>query len=372
MHKIIIALNSSWNIINFRSGLIKALIEEGYDVIAVAPEDKYSPLIQEMGCRYISIPMKTQSKNIFSDIYLLLSYIRIFCKEKPHALLTYTIKPNIYGSLAARILRIPRISNISGLGAVFINPSFLTKFVKFLYKLALKNANVVFFQNTDDLTYFIKTKITITKQSRLIPGSGINIKNFRYSRLNKPKNIGDFSFLLISRMLWDKGIGEYINASKIVKSEFPNTKFYLLGPLDTNNPSGIPLSQITQWSEDEHINYLGASDQVSDLILLSDCVVLPSYREGLPRSLLEGAAMGRPLISTDVAGCKETIKDGLNGLICKPKDPEDLANKMKMMIKLSHDERQAMGLEGRKKVEKEFDEKIVIENYLSAIYDAMN
>ena len=372
MHKIVIALNSSWNIINFRSGLIKALIAEGFDVIAVAPEDKYTQLIQEMGCKFVSIPMKTQGKNIFLDAYLLLNYIKIFHREKPDALLTFTIKPNIYGSFAARILRIPRINNISGLGAVFINPGFLTKVVKFLYKLALKNTNTVFFQNIDDFTYFIKAKITKPKQSRVIPGSGINLKNFKSVRLNKPKNLGELSFLLIARMLWDKGIAEYVNAAKIVKSEFLNAKFFLLGPLDTNNPAGIPLNQIAQWNEDGHIDYLGASDQVSDIILLSDCIVLPSYREGVPRSLLEGAAMGRPLIATDVAGCKETIEDGLNGLLCMPRDAEDLADKMITLIKLSHEERQSMGDKSRKKVEIEFDEKIVIENYLSAIYDAIN
>jgi glycosyltransferase involved in cell wall biosynthesis len=129
---------------------------------------------------------------------------------------------------------------------------------------------------------------------------------------------------------------------------------------------------MTKWGQDGHIDYLGASDQVSDIILLSDCVVLPSYREGVPRSLLEGAAMGRPLIATDVAGCKETIEDGLNGLLCMPRDTEDLADKMITIIKLSHEDRQSMGFNGRKKVEKEFDERIVIENYLSAIYDAMN
>lgn len=372
MNKIVITLNSSWNIINFRSGLIKALIAKGFDVIAIAPEDKYSHHIQEMGCKYISIPMKVQGKNIFFDIYLFLRYLKIFYQEKPDALLTFTIKPNIYGSFAARILRIPRINNISGLGTVFINPGFLTKVVKYLYKLALKNANVVFFQNIDDRTYFVREKITKPKQSRVIPGSGINLKNFEYARLNKPKNLGELSFLLIARMLWDKGIEEYVNAAKIVKNESPNSKFFLLGPLDINNPAGITLNQITQWSNDGYIDYLGTSDQVSDVILLSDCIVLPSYREGVPRSLLEGAAMGRPLIATDVAGCKETIEDGSNGFLCMPRDAEDLADKMIILIKLSHEERQLMGCKGREKVEIEFDEKIVIENYLSAIYDAIN
>lgn len=372
MQKIIIALNSSWNIINFRSGLIKALIAEGFDVVAVAPEDKYSYLIQEMDCKFVPISMNSQGKNIFSDISLLFSYIKILYKENPDALLTFTIKPNIYGSFAARLLRIPRINNISGLGAVFINPGFVTKVVKFLYKLALKNTNVVFFQNLDDFTYFVGEKITSPKQSRVIPGSGINLKDFEYVRLKKSNNLGELSFLLIARMLWDKGIQEYVNAAQIVKNEFANSKFFLLGPLDTNNPAGIPSNQITQWIKDRNIDYLGASDHVSEIIPLSDCIVLPSYREGVPKSLLEGAAMGRPLIATDVAGCKETIEDGLNGFLCMPRDAEDLADKMKNFIKLSHEERQSMGHRSRKKVEKEFDEKIVIENYLSAIYDAIN
>jgi len=372
MHKVVIALNSSWNIINFRSGLIKTLIAQGFDVIAVAPKDKYTHLIQDLGCKFISIPMKTQGKNIFSDAYLLFNYVKIFYTEKPNALLSFTIKPNIYGSFAACILRIPRINNISGLGAVFINQDFLTKIVKFLYKLAFKNSNVVFFQNIDDFTYFIKEKITKPKQSIVIPGSGINLENFDYSKLNKPKATGELKFLLIARMLWDKGIKEYVHAAKIVKNQFPNSKFFLLGPMDTNNPAGITLNQITQWSNDGYIDYLGTSDQVSDMILLSDCVVLPSYREGVPRSLLEGAAMGRPLIATDVPGCKETIEDGLNGFLCAPRDAEDLADKMITLIKLSHEERLSMGYKGREKVRIEFDEKIVIENYLSAIYDAIS
>jgi glycosyltransferase involved in cell wall biosynthesis len=372
LHKIVIVLNSSWNIINFRSGLIKALITKGFDVIAVAPEDKYAHLIKEMGCKFVPISMKAQGKNVFLDIFLLLKYIKIFYRESPDALLAFTIKPNIYASFAARILRIPRINNISGLGVVFINPGFLTMVVKFLYKLAFKNANVVFFQNKDDFNYFIKLKITQAEQSRLIPGSGINLKNFKYAKLIKPKNTGELSFLLIARLLWDKGIAEYVNAAKIVKSEFPNAKFFLLGPLDENNPSGISMNHIIQWEKDGHIQYLGTSDKVSEIVLLSDCVVLPSYREGIPKSLLEGAAMGRPLIATNVAGCREVIDDGLNGLICMPKNAQDLADKMMMLIKLSHEERQFMGNEARKKVEIEFDEKIVIDHYLSAIYDSVD
>jgi len=372
VHKIVITANSSWNLFNFRSGLIASFIAEGHEVITIAPKDEYTERLVDLGARHIPIFINPKGTRVLQDLLLLFSFLRILNTERPDFFLSYTIKPNIYGSIAANYFKISVINNISGLGATFITNNYLTYLVQWLYKFALRRSNTVFFQNRDDFNFFIHQRLVRRESAKIIPGSGVNLNKFKFLHLPPRDEAEEVNFLLIGRMLWDKGIGEYVEAARLVQKIYPSSSFSLLGFLDAKNPTAISSSQIQEWVAEGVIDYLGQSDDVSKEIAKTDCVVLPSYREGVPRSLLEGAALGRPLIATNVPGCKEAIEHGFNGYLCKPYDHDDLAMQIIAFIELKPEDRQAMGVNGRTKIVKEFDEKIVIEKYFSAIYDALS
>jgi len=366
--KIIISINTAWNLVNFRAGLIRSLLDAGHEVVAVAPTDKYAVQLAEMGCRFVDLPMENGGTNIISDVKLAWRYFRLFLHERPDVYLGYTVKPNVYGSISAHLLGIPVINNIAGLGAVFIKGGTLAKLVRILYRAALRRSAKVFFQNKDDKQLFISGKLVEASVADLLPGSGIDLTKFTYSPIHycseQPRK---FRFLLIARMLWDKGVGEYVEAARRIHHRWPNAECCLLGFVDVANPSAVTRKQMQEWESAGYINYLGKSDDVRGEIALADCIVLPSYREGTPRTLLEGAAMGRPLITTDAPGCREVVNDGINGFLCKVGSADDLVEKMERMLSMSNDQRTAMGLLGRKKMELEFDEKVVINKYLQAI-----
>jgi len=363
--KILISINTSWNLYNFRAGLIRALVEAGYEVVVAAPPDDYSARVKKLDCRYVPLPMTNKGTNPASDLWLLLRYWLLLRKERPNAYFGYTIKPNIYGSIAAHRLGIPVINNIAGLGAVFMKDTLLTKLVKHLYKLALSKSNTVFFQNEDDRLMFVEAGLVPASITDRLPGSGVDLVKFAYQTpLEKVGLEHKVSFILIARMLFDKGIDEYVNAARLIKARYPQAEFNLLGFLDVQNPAAISRSQMNQWVSEGVINYLGTTDDVRPYINSTDCVVLPSYREGVPRSLLEAAAIGRPIITTNAVGCKEVVDDGVNGFLCRPRDAANLANKLEQMLLLSVAQRTAMGLRGREKIEREFDERAVIGKYL--------
>lgn len=364
-----ISVNSAWNLLNFRSGLIRALVSEGYEVLAVAPYDEYAARLPTLGCRFIALPMDNKGTNPGRDIVLLMQYLMLMRKEKPGIYLGYTVKPNIYGSLAARALRIPVINNIAGLGAVFIREGWLTRLVRLLYRSALFNSKTVFFQNADDRELFIASGLVAEGVAECVPGSGIDIGLFEPVALPNKVHV---RFLLVARMLWDKGVGEFVEAARVLRQQGVQAEFCLLGFLDVQNPAAISRQKMDEWVAEGVVSYLGVSDNVCEEIISADCVVLPSYREGTPRSLLEAAAMARPIVTTDAVGCREVVDDGVNGYLCKPKNVVDLAEKMKMILALSAKEREAMGLRGRAKVEGEFDEKIVIRKYLEAVSRAID
>lgn len=369
--KIVISINTAWNIYNFRSGLIKALVSNGYQVVAVAPDDDYSPRLKELGCRVINMPMDNNGTHPGRDLSLLMRYFRVLREEMPLAYLGYTIKPNVYGSIAAHVLRIPVINNIAGLGATFIKNNLLTCLVRGLYKVALCRSHQIFFQNADDQHLFIKTGLVRAEQTDRLPGSGIDLT--RYSP-TPPAPLQDrsFRFLMVSRVLKDKGVEEFVEAARIVHRRLPETQFQLLGFVDAENANSIPIHRIKEWEKEGLIEYLGKTDDVRPYLMMADCVVLPSYREGVPRSLLEAAAMARPIIATDVVGCRDVVDDDVNGLLCRVKDARDLAEKMTQMIGLSPERRLEIGRAGRRKIESQFDEKIIIQKYLHKISDIVN
>lgn len=363
--RVVLCANTAWNLANFRGGVIAALVAAGFEVIAAAPPDPSVPRLEALGCRFIAVAMDGKGTSPLRDVALLVRLWLLLVRERPIAFLSYTIKPNVYGSLAAYSLGIGIVNNISGLGASFITVSWVTRIVKLLYRGALRHANCVFFQNADDRALFVTEGLVRSAQTKLLPGSGVDLARFRPLQPRQPD--GKIRFLLIARMLWDKGVGEYIEAAELIRKMMPDVCFQLLGPLDVQNPAAISRREVQRWVNDGTIEYLGASEDVRPSIAAADCIVLPSYREGLSRVLLEAAAMAKPLIATDVPGCRDVLDDSVNGFLCKPRDGQDLARVMKDFALLSPARRQEMGRASRQKAESEFDEAFVIDEYLQAV-----
>ena len=353
---------------NFRAGLIRALVAAGHEVVAVAPPDRYASHLGVLGCRYIPLPMDNKGTHPGRDLLLMARFYRLLLAEKPDIFLGYTIKPNVYGSLAAHALMIPVINNVAGLGTAFIKGGWLNRLVRWLYRVALFRSRKVFFQNNDDRKIFILAGLVAEGVADLLPGSGIDLKKFSPVPLPNKSTV---RFLLIARMLWDKGVGEFVAAARLLREHGIHAECCLLGFLDVQNRTAITRQQLDEWVAEGAVNYLGTSDDVRQEIAQADCVVLPSYREGTPRTLLEAAAMARPVVTTDSVGCRDVVDDGVNGYLCRPKDASDLADKMERIVRMSPAECEVMGLCGRIKVEREFDEQIVIKKYLEAIKEAL-
>lgn len=363
--RIAFSSNSSWSIYNFRSNLLQALVANNHEIYIVAPPGNYLELLKESGYQTIPININNSSKGISSNIKLLADLFKIYKSIRPDVVLHNAVKPNIYGALVCRILRIPVINNISGLGAIFMSNGISSILGKILYRISQKRVNTVFLQNSTDYNLFITNKIISQSQARLLPGSGVDL--IRFSPIIKQATGNKIKFCFVGRLLGDKGIYEYIYASKKIKTEFPNTVFYILGELYLQHPTAISEETLKGWVSDGTIIYMGKTDHVEKELGQFDCIVLPSYREGLSRVLLEACSMAIPAITTNVPGCIDVIEHEKNGLICKVKDSDDLYQQMKKFIGLSVEDREKMGVYGRSKIEKQFDEKIVIEHYLKAI-----
>ena len=379
--KIIIAANSIFNLINHRVGLINGLLNEGYEVITLSPTDAFASRLKELDCQHVSLQMDRKGTNIGRDLMLFWRYRRLLKKHMPDVYLGFTVKPNIYGSLAAQSLGIPVINNISGLGTVFgamstsIVGNLLSRLLQILYRFALSRSDKIFFQNKDDRHEFIEHGVVKSHLTDLLPGSGVDLDRFVYTPIiatdTSSKGNDDKKktrFLLIARMLWDKGVGKYVEAARLLSQSYPNAEFCLLGFLDFQNPEAISEIQINEWIAEGIIQYLGVINDIRPEIVKADCVVLPVlFREGTPRSLLEAAAIGRPIITTNTVGCRGTVDDGVNGYLCIPSNAIDLSEKMEHILQLDDAQRVKMGRYGREKMELQFDEQIVIKKYLEAI-----
>ena len=363
--KIVIIANTSWFVLNFKSGLIKSLQDLGHDVIVVAPKDEYSNILEKMGCLFYDIYINNKGTNPLEDLLLIYRFYKLFLKIKPDILLLHTIKPNLYASFAGRISSVPVINTITGLGTVFLNDNFSSKIARFLYSISLKSSKKVFFENPDDRQLFIDKKLVSSKKTDIIAGSGINTDVYKPFEENIQNQ--NLTFMMIARLVKDKGIIEYIEAIKIIKEKYPNIVFKLLGTLYPGNPTAVSEDELNSWIDEGLINYLGHSDDVMSEILKVDCVVLPSYREGLSRVLLEAGSLAKPIITTNTPGCKDVVDDGINGFLCEVKNSADLAVQMEKMINLSQDQRVHMGMKSRKKIINEFDEQLVIKKYLKNI-----
>jgi len=365
MPKILLIANTSWYLYNFRKSLIITLLNKGYCVICVAPFDDYSEKLKNLGIEFVNIEYDNSNINPIKDLLFLFKLISILKKQKPNVVLSYTIKANIYEGVASLVTKTPFIANVSGLGSLFIKNNFLSKFTLFLYKIGLRKADMVFFQNNDDYRLFTRNNIIKHQHVDVLPGSGVDLNWFSSTILKESSD--KIIFLFASRLLKDKGIIECINAIKLLKEKNKNVELQVLGKIWPKNPSSTKQSELDNWINSGLITHIGFTDDIRMYIENADVIILPSYREGMARILLEAASMGKPLITTDVPGCRETVDDGITGFICQPRDTLDLLKKMKMMIELTKEERDLMGKRGRKKMEREFDETIVINKYFDAI-----
>jgi glycosyltransferase involved in cell wall biosynthesis len=359
--RITLVCNTAWAIYTYRQGLIRELVARGVEVTVLAPRDRTFDLLGAMGCRCIDLPVASKGTNPRDDLRTLWALYRRYRSIRPHIVFHYTIKPNIYGSIAAKLAGVDSVAVTTGLGYVFIQQSRAAQVAKKLYRFAFRFPREVWFLNRDDQAAFVDQKLLVhPERARLLHGEGVDLEQFAFTPLpDKPH----FDFVLIGRLLWDKGVGEYVEAARRLRARYPQARFRLLGPVGVDNPSAITRDEVAAWEQEGVIEYLGEAHDVRPFIAAADCVVLPSYREGVPRTLMEASAMGRPIVATDVPGCREVVADGVNGLLCEVRNAQSLAERLAQMLDMSGAARRAMGERGRQKVAAEFDERVVIEKY---------
>lgn len=369
--KLAVIENHELGIYSIRHDLVMALAEEYEVTILTEVDDSFKNGDLETMVRFIDVGKSVL--NPFTAIKYNSRLRKALKETKPDVCLTFTIRPAIYGNMVTGRLKIPTISTITGTGPLFESKSISYTIARQLYKWVLRKTKFVFFPNYDDLEAFIKAGYIKRGQAKRVPGSGVNFEKFApmpFTRVND----GKFIFLYISRLLKDKGVMEYVEAASIVKAQFPHAEFHIIGPLWTGNKKSLTVTEkeLNEWIKKNWIVYHDKQVDVKPFIANADCVVMPSYREGMSNVLLEAASMARPLITTDVTGCRDIVEDGVNGLLCKVKSGTDLAEKMKRMMSFPASEREMMGKKGREKMIREFDKKIVIQMYLQAIKETIH
>jgi glycosyltransferase involved in cell wall biosynthesis len=364
--RVMLVANTAWYLFNFRLNLMTALRTAGHTVIAVAPSDAYAERIRAAGFACEDIQLSGRGKNPLKELLSVVGLRRRIILLRPDVVLSYTPKGNIYSGMAASGLTIKTVPNVSGLGTAFVRNGVLKRIVTPLYRIAFSRAYHVFFQNQDDMDHFLHVRLVDPDKCERLPGSGVDLTRFTPQPI--PETPADAPvFLLIARMMWDKGVGEYVHTARRVLSFYPHARFQLLGFVDVDNPSSISRHQIDEWVEEGLVEYLGATDDVRPYLARANCVVLPSYREGVPRTLLEAGATGRPVITTDAPGCRDAVFDGHTGLVCRPRSVDDLVAKVLSFIAMSPADRARMGRQARTFVEENFDERVVIDRYLEII-----
>ncbi len=355
--RIALVANSTWNIYNFRLNVLKKLLAEGHEIIVIAPVDAYIeymekyPQVQHIALRSLG----RDSKNPLRDLVLIEEFRRKFKRLKPDLIITYTHKPNIYGGIAARIVGIPTVAMVTGLGYAFLHNGIINRITKALYRLSSKHHSKVIFENIDDRLMFVEQGLITKEQGVSIKGCGVDINHFA------PRPNGELRektvFTFIGRLLYDKGIVEFVEAAKAIKAKHKNVEFWVIGELDAQNPSMVNNEDLLHWIETNIIDYHGFIRDVRPFIQKSDCIVLPSYREAIPRTITEAMAMAKPVITTDTAGCRESVEVGKNGFLATVRDAISLTDKIDQFLQLSHDDHVKMGQYGRQKAEREFDDR---------------
>jgi glycosyltransferase involved in cell wall biosynthesis len=364
MH-ILMTVNAAWNIWNFRRPLVEALQADGHRITVLAPPDDAVQDLERLGCRVRSLEMSVKGLNPLQDVRLQRRFARVFREERPDAVLSYTIKNNVFGARAAKSVGVPFLPNVTGLGTAFLSGKLLQTVTEQLYRRSFAGLPVVFFQNEDDRDLFLDRRLVKADQVRLLPGSGIDLARFAAAPMPDPD--APPVFLMITRLLRDKGVMEFVEAARQVKVRHPKARFQLLGAVGSENRSAIDCSTLNGWVAEGVVEYLGTTPDVRPAITAASCVVLPSYREGAPRTLIEAAAMARPVIATDVPGCRAVVDGGVSGFLCTVRSADSLSDAVERFLALSPDAQCAMGAAGRAKMEREYDQALVIDAYRMAM-----
>lgn len=350
MSKILILANNDLGLYKFRKELIIELLKSN-DVYISLPNGQFVKPLVDKGCHFINTDIDRRGINLVKDLFLLLRYLKIIRKVNPDLIITYTIKPNIYGSIIARLLKKKYAVNITGLGTAFQKDSILRKFIVFLYKLALKKAYITFFENEENRNIFVNEKIVTRDRTEKLNGAGVNLDEYPFE--DYPKENENIRFLFIGRIMKEKGIDEFLYVAQQIKNEYPDVQFDVVGPMEDNYKDIIDDYVLRNL-----INYYGYQSDVKPFIKRCHCFVLPSYHEGMANTLLEAASMGRPIITSNIHGCKEAINN--NGYLVKVKDGNDLYYNINKFIKLDYQDKVLLSKNSRKHIEKVFDKRKIV------------
>lgn len=360
--------NSAWSVYNFRMEVIHKMLEQGYKVMVMAPDDEFSPLLVHAGCRFIPLHFNNKSENPVQDLFFYYQLKKIYRELKPDFIFHYVAKPNIYGSMAAAANNIPSVSVITGLGYAFAKRNWLYWVITNLYRHALKKTKEVWFLNNEDARIFIQEKIVNIEKVKILPGEGVNTDYFSPATTGIQKTTGAFTFLMSSRLLKSKGIGLYADAARILKKKNYDARFELIGFFEKHHPDSITQDDLSRWEKEGLVHYLGYTKDVRKHLQQADCFIFPSfYNEGVPRSLMEAASMELPIITSLNRGCKEVVLNNSTGYICNINDPFDLADKMERIMNLSQEDRTRMGKNGRLLMIRKFDIHKVVDEYIEML-----
>lgn len=351
--KILILANNDVGLYKFRKELIQELIRQGNRVIVSVPDGELIPDIRKLGVKVILTDVDRRGINPLTDMKLLMSYFRMEVTLKPDLVITYTIKPNVYGGLVSRILRITYAENITGLGTTFQTDNLIKKLVCFLYKISSKHANVVFFENEGNKQIFLDNHLIREEQACRLNGAGVNLEEYPYTEY--PDENEPIRFLFIGRVMKEKGVDELFEAARRIKKEYQDVLFDIVGPMEDKYDSVLKKLE-----EDGIITYYGYQKDVRPFIARCHCFVLPSWHEGMANTNLESASSGRPLITSNIPGCMEAVENNMSGFLCKIQNSDDVYKEMKKFIELPYEERKAMGVTGRKYIEESFDKKKIV------------
>ena len=357
--KVLIIANNDVGLYKFRKELIAELIKK-HEVYICLPEGEYISTFEKMGCKFVKCEFNRRGVNPISEIKLIRDYQRIIGNVKPHIVFTYTIKPNSYGGAICARKGIPYVPNITGLGSSVINGGILSKITIGLYKHGLKKAQRIYFQNKYNYQFMVNKGIE-AKRCALLPGSGVNLKEHSFEKYSSEKD--GIRFLFVGRIMKEKGIGEFLESAKIIKESHQNCFFDIVGDYEEKEYSDL----IEEYEEEQIIKYWGKQSDVHSFMKTHHVLIQPSYHEGLSNVLLEAAACGRPVLASKIPGCIETFDEGVSGFGFEVQNVDSLVESINKILHLSENQREEMGIRGRKKIEKEFDRKIVIDSYLNEL-----
>lgn len=360
--KVLIVANSPFGLYRFRKEIIYALLKDIENEIYISvPFNENLKVFSDKGCKIVDTFIDRRGYNPVKDLSLLLKYKKIIKEISPDIVITFTIKPNIYVGFLCRLFNIKYFSNITGLGSTFQKKNILNKLVVFMYKIGLKKAKIVFFQNSDNVSSFLKYKIVTNEQVKLLNGSGVNLNDFKYQEY--PSSKSPIYFLFVGRIMKEKGINEFFECAKKIKNEFPHVSFNIVGSMEENY-----RDLISEYKVNDIVNYYGIQKNVATFYKKAHCIILPSYHEGMSNVLLEAGACGRPLIASNIHGCKETLLNNKTGFLVNPRNSEDLYKKILLFIELDYKTKKDMGIESRQYIENKFDKKLVVNESINCLY----